>query len=202
MDGPIKALATAQTYFSNVDYQRVYVRALQPNEAKNPWVRRDDPSSNRLLEDLKRRSAGRVRILQSKQPLPEDGVLVVVAVYLAKDPLVSVSAAIALSRYGSEEPFTDSKSWSEQEDRKMRSYVYEEALRRSLDAVLPQRKDVAPITPTLSTVGKKTHGGAPQVTLGIEYNEGSQLPISTEKLADALERSLDELKSLTAGKTE
>jgi hypothetical protein len=152
-----------------------------------------------------------VRILQSKQPLPEDGVLVVIAVYLAKDPIVGVSAAVSLSRYGSEEPFTFSKSrseqeelsksWSEQGDRKMRSYVYEEALRRSLDAVLQQRKDVAPITPTLSTVGNKTHGGGPQVTLSIEYNQGSQLPIGAEQLGNALERSLDELRALVAGKT-
>jgi hypothetical protein len=121
----------------------------------------------------------------------------VIAVYLAKDPIVGVSAAISLSRYDSED-----NDWSEGQAtyRKLRSYVYEEALRRSLDSVLPQRKDVAPITPTLSTVGK-THGGGPQVTLSIEYNQGSQLPIGAEQLGNALERSLDELRALVAGKT-
>src|SRR5208282_5131038 len=103
VDGPIKALASAQTDFSKVDYQRVYVRALQPDEGGFGY----DPSSTKLLlENLKRLSTGRVRILQSKQPLPEDGVLVVVAVYLAKDPLAGVSAVIWVSPYGSEEPFT------------------------------------------------------------------------------------------------
>lgn len=134
-----------------------------------------------------------------------------IAVYVAKDSIVGVSAGISLSRYGSEESPWDndpvvgqldgnqvSKSWSEQEDRKMRSYVYEEALRRSLEAVLPPRKDVSPITPTLSTVGKKTRGGAPQVTLSIEYNKGSKLPMSAEQLGNALQRSLDELRAIVA----
>jgi hypothetical protein len=81
--GPIMALANAQTYFSKVDYQCVYVRALQPDEdysdfirvepsaqVKHPSWRRYDPSSTKSLVDLQRLSAGRVRILQSKQPLP------------------------------------------------------------------------------------------------------------------------------------
>ena len=100
---------------------------------------------------------------------------------------------------GGTEPLNDSKSWSEPEERELRSYVYEEALRRSLDAVLPQRKDVV-LVPTLSKVGKKTHGTTPQVTLNIACNEGSKLPVSAEQLGNALERSLDELRALVAGK--
>jgi S1-C subfamily serine protease len=214
--GPISALACAQTTFSNVNYQRVYVRAPQPDEVDHsPWVKRYDPSLAKSLEDLQQRSTGRVRILQSKRPLPEDGVLVVVTVYLAKNSLAGVSALIMISRYGSEEasykddlmivgepePLNDSKSWSEPEKRGLRSYVYEEALRRSLDAVLPQRKDVV-LMPALSTVGNKTHGTIPQVTLNIIYNEGSQCPISAEQLGKVLERSLDELRALVAGKTD
>jgi hypothetical protein len=214
--GPIAALACAQTTFSNLNYQRVYVRAPQPDEVDHsPWVKRYDPSLAKSLEDLQQRSNGRVRILQSKEPVPEDGVLVVVAVYLAKNSLAGVSALIMVSRYGSEEasykddlmivgepePFSDSKSWSEPEERELRSYVYEEALRRSLDAVLPPRKDVV-LTPTLSTFGNKTHGGTPQVTLNIVYTEGSKVPISAEQLGNALERSLDELRALVAGKAD
>jgi hypothetical protein len=211
VSGPIRALASAQTTFSNVNYQRAYVRAVQPDEVDNsPSSPRYDPSSTMLLEDLKRRSTGRVRILQSKQPVPEDGVLVVVAVYLAKNSLAGVSLMV-VSPYGVEEasdrdfpmivgepePLNDSKS--EPEERERRSFVYEEALRRSLDAVLPQRKDVV-VMPALSTVGRKERTGTtPQVTLIIEYNEGSQCPISAEQLGNALERSLDELRALVAG---
>src|SRR5258708_10579516 len=102
-EGPIAALASAQTHFSNLNYQRVYVRALQPDEVEHrPWIKRYDPSLAKSLEDLKRRSAGRVRTLQSKQPVPEDGVLVVGAVYLAKNSLTAASALIMVSRYGSE----------------------------------------------------------------------------------------------------
>jgi hypothetical protein len=121
----------------------------------------------------------------------------VIAVYLAKDPIVGVSAAISLSPYDSED-----NDWSEGQAtyRKLRSYVYEEALRRSLDAVLPKRKDVTPAMPTLSTVGKKTRGSGPQVTLDIECNKGASLPIDSEQLGNALERSLEELHSLANGK--